>query len=406
VDNAAIISGYSARLPFAEDCSQLINHLKKGKRVERQPWFTSDEEAIKCGFKGNTLVAKLEHTDDSALDQLYQRIDEALEHAMLDKGALSGTRVRVYLTGIGPRIDGLDYNTFYNKNDVEDITLTQSLTHLHVSNMSQDKVSSHIAREYQLKYLPPNMNCTSNSSLTAVHLSCQAIEHGGIDIAVILNCSKIKTQDIWFLESQSMLDSELVQPFGENSKGVLFAEGYSAILLESARHRRARNLTGGVRLQTSYTQISAGRGNDASWLSTNVHKVMQKVMKLADVTPAELAAIIPHGNGSSVSDKAEARAIAMFVEDQRVPVLTYKGQIGYTTTGSGIIDLIIGHHSLIHQTLISPVGNDAIIDSVAKLVLTDGGVIAHNKHHLLKTGIGVEGSVIGVVMSDTRTRGV
>lgn len=405
MNNAAIISGYSVCLPFAEDCSQLITHLRQGNRVERTPWFASDEEAIKCGFKGNTSVARLAQAGDSAPELLYRMVDEALEQAMLSQHALTGRNVRVYLTGTGPRVDGMDFNAFYHHNDVEDITLTPAIVQLHVANMSQDSVASQIARHYQLAFLPPNMNCTSNSSLTAVHLATQAIEHGGIDLALILNCSKIKSQDIWFLETQSMLDSEQVQPFGENSKGVLFAEGYSALLLESASHRRARNRPDGVRLHTTYSQISAGRSNDASWLSSNVHKVMQTVMKQAEITPADLAAIIPHGNGSSVSDKAEAKAMAMFVEGQPIPILAYKGQVGYTTTGSGIVDLIIGHHSLTHHELISPVGNDAIIDSIASLVKTDGGVMAHSKRHLLKIGVGVDGSVIGVVMSSTRTRG-
>lgn len=403
MDNAAIISGYSVCLPYAEDCSQLIDHLKQGKRVKRQPWFTTDEEAIKCGFKGNTSVATLKHVDDSALDLLSQLVDEALEQAMLDKHCLSGRNVRVYLTGIGPRIDGLDYKSFYNYNDVEDINLTQTIMNLHASKMSQDSISSHLARHYRLQYLPPNLNCTSNSSLTAVHLATQGIEQGGIDIAIVLNCSKIKTQDIWFLETQSMLDSEQVQPFGENSKGVLFAEGFSALLLESASHRRARQRTEGIRLQTVYTQISAGRSNDASWLSTNVHKVMQAALKQAEITVDDLAAILPHGNGSSVSDNAEAKALAMFVSDRQIPVLAYKGQIGYTATGSGVIDLIIGHHTLTHHELIAPVGNDVIIDSLASLVLTDGNVTGHNKHRLLKVGVGVDGSVIGVVMSAMQT---
>ena len=85
MDNAAIISGYSVWMPYAEDCSQLIDNLKQGKRVARTPWFTSNEEAIKCGFKGNPSVATLKQVDDSALDLLSQLIDEALEQAMLDK---------------------------------------------------------------------------------------------------------------------------------------------------------------------------------------------------------------------------------------------------------------------------------------------------------------------------------
>ncbi|HGO5436496.1 TPA: beta-ketoacyl synthase, partial [Enterobacter hormaechei] len=50
--------------------------------------------------------------------------------------------------------------------------------------------------------------------------------------------------------------------------------------------------------------------------------------------------------------------------------------------------------------LISPVGNDTIIESVAQHVLIDQGIIGHHKKHLLKVGVGVDGSIIGAVMSD------
>lgn len=400
MNNAAIISGFGSCLPFAENSVQLIQNLKLEKRVRSQLWFKSDDEAIKCGFDGNKQVAMLHRRDDSALDLLYRLIDDALNQASLDAQYLAGSNVRVYLTGIGPRIDALHFKNFYNKNDVEDIHLSKSLTQLHVENMSQDNLAGHLARKYHLQYLPPNMNCTSNSSLTAVHLGCQAIEHNGADLVLVINCSEIKTQDIWFLSSQSMLDSHIVQPFGENSQGVLFAEGFSVLLMESAGHRQARGIAGGLRLQTNYIQISAGRSNDSSWLSTNILKVMQAVMNKAGLDPSELCAIIPHGNGSSISDKAEAKAIAIFLEENFVPVLAYKGQIGYTATGSGIIDLIIGHHALSQREIISAVSNDTIISDIAQQVWVNRGVSVHTRRHLLKTGIGVDGSVIGIVMSD------
>lgn len=154
MDNAAIISGFSSCLPFAEDSLQLMQNLKLGKRVERKPWFKSDDEAIKCGFDGNKHIATLDHTDDSALDLLYRLIDDALARAGLDVQWLGGCNARVYLTGIGPRVDGMAFKNFYNKNDVEDIYLSKSLMTLHVDNMSQDKIAGHIARKYHLQYLP------------------------------------------------------------------------------------------------------------------------------------------------------------------------------------------------------------------------------------------------------------
>ncbi|WP_253379778.1 beta-ketoacyl synthase [unidentified bacterial endosymbiont] len=403
MDNAAIISGFSSCLPFAKDSPQLIHNLKRGMRVEKKGWFRSDDEAITCGFSGNKLVATLDHTDDSAVDLLFRLIDDALGQAELDAHCLAGANVRVYLTGLGPRVDGMAYKSFYNKNDIEDIHLSKSLMKLHVENMSQDRLAGHLARQYRLRYLPPNMNCTSNSSLTAVHFGCQAIEHNGVDLVLVVNSSKIKTQDLWFLTTQSMLDSDLVQPFGEHSKGVLFAEGFSVLLLESARHRRARQHNGGIRLQSTYMQIGSGRSNDSSWLSTSIVKVMQQAMQKAQLSAEQLCAIIPHGNGSSVSDKAEAKAIAIFSEGRCIPVLAYKGQIGYTSTGSGIIDLIIGHHTLSRREIISPVGNDAIINTVAQQVWVNREVTNPTQSHLLKMGIGVDGSVIGVVMSDSHS---
>ncbi|WLI78605.1 beta-ketoacyl synthase N-terminal-like domain-containing protein [Kosakonia sp. H02] len=399
MENAPVIAGYSIFMPYAKSPHQLIENLKQGVCVNKEPWFRSNEEAIKCGFSRNRHVARLETLHDGDFKLIFRLIDETLAQARLKHDCLSGENVRVYLTGLGPRVDVMDYKSFYDNNDIEDITLTKSLRHLHVRNMSQDHLAFQIAKRYGLKYIPPNMHCTSNSSLAAAHLGCQAIEQGGIDLVCIVNCSKIKTQDIWFLESQSMLDSEVVQPFGKNGKAVLFAEGLAVMLLERNGYRRARNMHGGIRLSSAYMQISANRSNDMAWLSANMLKVMRTVLNQADITLQDLCAIIPHGNGSSNTDKAEAKAITMLMGEQSVPVLAYKGQLGYTATGSGIIDLIIGDYSVRHCELLTPVSNDAIIDDLANHVLLDQGVITHNKQHLLKIGLGVDGSIIGMVMS-------
>jgi len=398
--NSAVIAGHSVYLPYAASSAELIRKLKRGEQVNKTPWFRSDDEARKCGFKGNACVAKLKSSDDYALDRIYQLVDEALEQAQLDKTALAGERVRVYITGTGPRIDGADYKAFYNNNDTEDIKNTGSITHLHAGNMSQDNISHHLARHYRLSYLPPNMHSTSNSSLVAVHLGCKAIEYGDIDLVVVINCSTIKTQDIWYLERQSMLNSKVVQPFGENSKSVLFAEGYCVMVLENSEHRRLRKLHDGVYLKSSYAQMSASRSNDTSWLSINMLKQMDDVLIESNINPEDLCAIIPHGNGSSVSDKAEEQAIIAFMADANIPVLAYKGQIGYTATGSGIIDLIIGEYTLRQHELLSPTGNAAVTSALSRHVVLNKGIVKHGRQHLLKTGVGIDGSIITVVMSN------
>lgn len=400
MDNAAIISGYSANLAFAKDCGELINNLKQGKSVATAYWFHSDADAVKCGVNANKFAARLPLSNKSLLEQIVNLINHALEKAMLDQHCLSGENARVYLTGLGPRMDMSDYMAFYDGNDIEDITLNTSICHLHVAESWQDKLAHCIAKKYCLKYSPPNLQCASNSSLSAVHLAIQAIASGSVDLVVVVNCSQITTQDIVFLASQSMLDSAVVQPFGEESKSVLFAEGHCAMVLESARHRGTRGLTRGVSLTSCYTQISSGRGNDVAQISTHLLKVINQVIDKASISVDHLCAILPHANGSEVTDKVEAQAIAALLTEHSIPVLAYKGQIGYTATGSGIIDLIIGHYALCSGELISPVAKGAIRGNIARHLLLNKGIIKHQQQHLLKLGLGVDGSIIAVVMSD------
>ncbi|MXJ81461.1 beta-ketoacyl synthase N-terminal-like domain-containing protein [Klebsiella michiganensis] len=396
----SIISGYSVHLPFADDSSQLITNLKQGKRVKTSPWFRSDDEAIKCGLRGNINAAIMEHSNDSIPQLLYSLIDEALKQSMLDEVCLREDNVRVYITGIGPRVDAKDYRSFATYNDSEDLALTPSITNLSAKNMSQDIISTLLAKKYRLKYLPPNLNCTSNSGLAAIHLASQAIERGGIELAIIINISQIKSQDIWFLSTQSMLDTDIVQPFGINSKGVIFAEGYSVMLLESNSHRLARNLVEGVSIKTAYKQINASRSNDVHWQITCILKLVSKLLNEMRVKIEDLCAFIPHGNGTAFSDNIEAKAIAILAGENTLPVLAYKGQIGYTATGSGLVDLIIGYHSVSCHELIKSVINEPVIDDIARHLLTGLGVMKHHKNHLLKTGLGVDGSIIAVLLTN------
>ncbi|HCM7682700.1 TPA: beta-ketoacyl synthase, partial [Klebsiella aerogenes] len=149
----AIISGFSVCLPYAENSSLLIENLRQGKRVHLSPWFTSDKQAIDCGFSGNILIAKLKRDNDSAFDLVYKLINETLIQAGLNEDCLKGNRVRVYITGIGPRVDVMDYRNFYNYNDMEDVSLISSIKNLSVKNMSQDTASYRLAKRYELKHL-------------------------------------------------------------------------------------------------------------------------------------------------------------------------------------------------------------------------------------------------------------
>ena len=400
MNNAAIIAGHSLFLPFASSSEALLARLRQGEEVATSGWFRSDAEAVRGGFQKNRRCARLPATRESLFGRLNRLIADALAQAGLDKSALAGENVRVYLSGLGPRVDVKAYKNFYDRNDIDDLKLTPSVTQLQAANMSQDRLAQQLAQEYSLRYLPPNFNCASNSALAAVHLGCQAIEKGGVDLIMVIGCAEITTQDLWFLESQSMLESEAVQPFGMQNHGVLFAEGAGVMLLESPRHRNARQLRGGIRLRSVFSQIGASRNHDATRLTASLLSLIKTALRQADVALSDLCAIMPHGNGAEASDKAEAQALALLLAQDPLPVLAYKGLMGYTATVSGIIDLTIACYALTRRELIPARAHGAIIKELASSLLTGGQAVKHHKRHLLKTGVSVDGSIIAQVLSD------
>lgn len=394
-----MLSGFSLRMPYAQDDLTLIANLRQGQSLQRSFWFESDRVACASGLKKNVAAARLSHPFTDEEELVCHLIGDALVNAGLSPESLSGERVRVYLTGLGPRVDRQDYGLFYDHNAIEDLKIQTRITRLHATNLAQDRLGHRVARKYALCRMPPCLHCSSNSALAAVHLGIQAINSGEIDIVLVVNGSAVATQDLVFLDSQSMLDGERTQPFCEESRSVLPSEGFAALVLESERHRARRTAEGGIRLVSDYLQMSASRTNDASQLTSGVLKVMHNTLAKADITAGSLCAVIPHANGSGVSDKAEAQALSSLLNGTTVPVLAYKGQIGYVTTGSGIIDMIIGHHSLTQGELISPSGTGNIRSNIAGHLLINKGVIHHDKQHLLKVGLGVDGSIIGLLMS-------
>jgi glutaredoxin-related protein len=118
---------------------QLMTKIKK-ERVGVVPWFKNDDQAIQCGFARNVFTAKLQYIGDSDFALIYRLIDNALLDAGLNTSCLAETNVRVYITGIA-HVDVMDYRSFYNYNDIEDVNLTPSIKNLCVGNMSQDSVS-------------------------------------------------------------------------------------------------------------------------------------------------------------------------------------------------------------------------------------------------------------------------
>lgn len=123
-------------------------------------------------------------------------------------------------------------------------------------------------------------------------------------------------------------------------------------------------------------------------------------MEFANCSPCQIGAIFIHGNGSINSDKAEEMAILnVFNEVDNVPILSYKGQIGYISNCSGIIDLMIIAKSLQDHFLIPSVSNCSLNYQSNLNFFSDEDIVNYNRSPILKIGLGMDGSIITMVLN-------
>lgn len=396
-----IVSGWAATSTFAPDFPALITAISEKRLITSSPWFATEEEWQDLRLSCNPHSS----VDNSSLTPPFSRlqkvIEQAMQHANLTLTELSGKKVRVYIIGNGMRSDIADFIGYQDRNDREDLLFFPKIKNLHASNYAQDRLAHELVNRYQLSWPPISLYCASNSSLAALHLAQNTIADGDVDLVMIVGWIEVMFQDIMLMGGQGMLGNGASQPFSQNNNSVLPANGIVALIVESEKHARQREFTPSLVLSSSVCCQSSGSrgGNSFSADFRSVAQTLEKTMSEAGITPEDIACIFPHGNGIIASDKAEAMAILKIWGKCGVPVVSYKGQLGYALTCSGLLDLMIAADALQQRRLLAVTTRHPIDDGLQIHVHADSPPLPLEKDHILKSGMGLDGSAIAMVLS-------
>lgn len=399
--NRVVISGWELNLPSIKNFNILLKQLISKKSIKSEKYFKEDYLSDYFKFKLNPSVIKYKNNKNSLLRILKKLIDNSIRNANLSQEKLRHSRIKIYLTGQGPRADFIHYQGFYDKNDAEDVSYSPNIKYLHSKYYAQDELSKKLFEEYLLDYPPIPLYCASNSALMGVHIGHKEISQGMADIVIVLSWNSLVMQDIAFMESQNMLVDEYAQPFSKQSDGVVLSEGYCAIILENDEYIKERaHLFSAYISHSIFIQSNAERVMGGALFSFHtISKVILQILAKANLSPTDIGAIFIHGNGSIISDKAEAIAIStIFKENINVPIISYKGQIGYISNCSGIIDLMIMSHSLKYKELIPSITHYPINDSMDLNFLSNKNAVKYDNKPMLKIGLGMDGSIIAMIL--------
>ncbi|MFS7251945.1 beta-ketoacyl-ACP synthase [Rahnella rivi] len=189
------------------------------------------------------------------------------------------------------------------------------------------------------RVIPTSSACTSGSQ--GIGYAYEAIKHGYQTVMVAggaeeLCPSEAAVFDTLFATSQQNDHPELSpRPFDAQRDGLVIGEGAGALILESLEHASAR----GAKI---YAEIVGFATNcDAAHITQPQQSTMQicieKALKNAGISAAEIGYISAHGTATDRGDIAESQATAAVFGD-RTPISSLKSYFGHTLGACGALE--------------------------------------------------------------------
>ncbi|QDU36645.1 3-oxoacyl-[acyl-carrier-protein] synthase 2 [Maioricimonas rarisocia] len=217
---------------------------------------------------------------------------------------------------------------------------------------------------WMLKYLPNMPACHigiladargPNNSLTmdeaagnlVIREATSIIRRGAADIMIVGSTgSRIDPVDavhaaVWKeLGYDPENPAASLKPYDKNRNGQVLGEAACSLMLESEEHAKARGATIYGRI-LGYGASCVGSPTGEADVARAVANTLRQTLESAGVTTSDLSHINGHGVGDPKLDAQEAKGIvdALGEAGSQIPVTSFKGHIGNSRAGCGIIEL-------------------------------------------------------------------
>ncbi|HEX6101023.1 MAG TPA: SDR family NAD(P)-dependent oxidoreductase [Thermoanaerobaculia bacterium] len=367
-DKVAII-GMSGRYPQAPDLDHYWRNLEEGRNavveVPSSRWDVDrfyDPDRTK---KDKTYSKWLGALDDiDRFDPLFFRISpqeaayvdpqhrlflqesyRAFEDAGYSTTTLSNTKCGVYL-GISTN----EYTTLLSRAGVLSAPVTGN---------SYAIAAARIAYHLNLKGPAISVDTACSSSLVAIHLACQAILSGDIDMALAGGVSLWLTPDSYVAMSKAGMFSPDGQckTFDDSANGIVNGEGVGAVVLKRLSDAEADgDVIYGVILGSGINQDGRTNGITAPSVNSQI-ELERSIYTKYGISPESIGYVEAHGTGTKLGDPIELEALATVFQEGTsrrnfCALGSVKSNIGHTTAAAGVAGLHKVLLSMRHRTLV------------------------------------------------------
>jgi 3-oxoacyl-[acyl-carrier-protein] synthase II len=207
-------------------------------------------------------------------------------------------------------------------------------------------LACHVTIIHGLKGPSNTITCADASSHLAIGEAFRTIQRGKADLAICGGAeSKVNPMGLvrHCLLNRLNVESNdnpqgAVRPFDESAAGTAIGDGGGLLILEEYEHAKSRGakiyaeLIGFAASQDAYSVTEPDPTGHSYGMA------IKKAMKEANISPADVGCLVPHGLGIAGHDKAELAGLraAFGASLATVPLSAIKGQIGNLAAGCGV----------------------------------------------------------------------
>ncbi len=357
VDEDIAIIGISGRFPMADDLDAFWHNLIQGKDcIEEIPlerwnfadYFDEDKDKkgktyskwggfIRDADKFDPLFFNISPREATMIDPQERIFLETAWHTFEDAGytrkALKGREVGVYVGVMWGH-----YQLFGAEQIQSGNIITPDSNYASVAN----RVS------YFFDFGGPSLTVDTmcSSSLTTIHLACESLHRGEIEMALAGGVNLTLHPFKYLLLSRDNFTSSdgRCRSFGEGGDGYVPGEGVGAVVLKPLSRAlldedRIHGLIKGSAIN------HGGKTNGYTVPNPKAHsELVKKALERSGVDPRRLGYIEAHGTGTSLGDPIEIAGLTRALREhklaaQALPIGSVKSNIGHLEAAAGIAGL-------------------------------------------------------------------
>ncbi len=223
------------------------------------------------------------------------------------------------------------------------------------------------------------------SGVLATSIAKRLIAQDVFDNVFIVSGDLVTKFIISGFNSFQALSNEPCRPYSKNRSGINIGEVAASILVTKDQENLALE---------AVEILGDGTANDANHISgpsrtgEGLVRSVNSALKEANITASEIDYISAHGTATIFNDEMEAIAFDR-LKMNKTPLNSLKGYFGHTLGASGLLETIVGMHSMQQNTLFASLGFDEI--GVSKTINIIKNSAPEDLNIFLKTASGFGG---------------